>query len=139
MTRSNHTTARNGPSQRQLRIGELIRHVLADILSAREIHDPVLQNTAITVTQVSVSPDTRHATAYVMPLGGDDQANVVAALGKARKYIRGRLGKEISLKFTPEIHFELDGSFDAAAEINQLLNTPKVRRDLKLPTANAAD
>ncbi len=120
-----------GPSQRQLRVGELIRHALAEMLSRGEIYDPVLASHVVTVPEVRLSPDLRLATIYVMPLGGRDVKEVLAALDRHKKYIRGEIAHEVNLKFAPDIRFMADETFDEADRIDQLLRSPKVARDLK--------
>jgi ribosome-binding factor A len=120
-----------GPSQRQLRVGELIRHALAEMLSRGEIYDPVLASHVVTVPEVRLSPDLRLATIYVMPLGGRDVKEVIAALDRHKKYIRGEIAHEVNLKFAPDIRFMADETFDEADRIDQLLRSPKVARDLK--------
>jgi ribosome-binding factor A len=120
-----------GPSQRQLRVGELIRHALAEMLSRGEIYDPVLASHVVTIPEVRLSPDLRLATIYVMPLGGRDVKEVLAALDRHKKYIRGELAHEVNLKFAPDIRFMADETFDEADRIDQLLRSPKVARDLK--------
>ena len=117
MTRQ-HGTA---PSQRQLRVGEEIRHALARILARGGLRDPDLFDVAITVTEVRTSPDLRHATAFVTPLGGADMERVVAALKRAGPYLQGQVGRELRLRFTPSLHFEADRSFEEAGRIEQLL------------------
>jgi ribosome-binding factor A len=119
-----------GPSQRQLRVGELIRHALADMLTRGEVHDPVIEGHLITVPEVHMSPDLRLATIYVMPLGGRDAEAVVAALERNKKYLRGEIGRRVNLKFAPEIRFRVDERFDEAERIEKLLRTPAVQRDL---------
>jgi ribosome-binding factor A len=119
-----------GPSQRQLRVGELIRHALAEMLSRGEIHDDVLAAHVVTIPEVRLSPDLRLATIYVMPLGGDDVEPVLAALERNKRYIRGELAEAVNLKFAPDIRFRADETFDEAARIDRLLATDKVRRDL---------
>jgi ribosome-binding factor A len=121
---------RAGGSQRQLRVGELIRHELADMLSRGDIHDPVVEARMITVPEVRMSPDLRLATIYVMPLGGRDEQAVVDALDRNKKYVRGEIARRVNLKFAPEIRFRLDERFDEAERIEKLLRTPEVRRDL---------
>jgi ribosome-binding factor A len=118
-----------GPSQRQLRVGELVRHKLAEMLARGEIHDDVLAAHVITVPEVRMSPDLRLATAYVMPLGGKDAAPVIAALERNKKYIRGELAHALTLKFAPDVRFKLDETFDEASRIDALLDSPKVRQD----------
>jgi ribosome-binding factor A len=120
-----------GPSQRQLRAGELVRHALAEVLSRGEVHDPVIQGHMITVPEVRMSPDLRQATAYVMPLGGRDEKEVLAALDRNKKFLRGEVARRVNLKFAPEIRFRLDERFDEAERIEKLLRTPEVQRDLE--------
>ena len=122
---------RAGPSQRQLRVGELIRHALADMLTRGAVHDPVLEGHMITVPEVRMSADLRLATVYVMPLGGHDQNEVVAALDRNKKFLRGEIARAVNLKFAPEIRFRIDERFEEAERIEKLLRTPQVRRDLE--------
>jgi ribosome-binding factor A len=122
--------AQSGPSQRQLRVGELIRHALAEMLSRGDIHDPVIEGHMITVPEVRMSPDLRLATVYVMPLGGKDEKEVVAALERNKKFLRGEIAHRVNLKFAPEIRFRVDERFDEAERIEKILRTPEVRRDL---------
>src|SRR3954466_10750439 len=122
--------ARPGSSQRQLRVGELMRHALAEMLARGDVHDPVLEGHLITVPEVRMSPDLRLATIYVMPLGGKDIDAVVAALEANKKYLRGEIGRRINLKFAPEIRFRRDDRFEEAERIEKLLRTPAVQRDL---------
>ena len=119
-----------GPTQRQLRAGELVRHALADILSRGDVHDPVLEAHMITVPEVRMSPDLRQATIYVMPLGGRDAKPVLAALERNKRYLRGEIARRVNLKFAPEIRFQLDERFEEAERIEKLLQTTEVRRDL---------
>jgi ribosome-binding factor A len=124
--------APRGPSQRQLRAGELMRHALVDILRAQEITDPDIAGVSITLTEVRMSPDLRHATVFVEPLGGGEQAKVVVkALNRHHKFLRGRLGHAIDMKFTPELKFLHDDTFDEAARISAIFADPKVAQDLK--------
>ena len=109
-------------SQRQLKVGEIIKKSLSDFLSRDTIHDEDLQNVSITITQVTVSPDLKQATAYVMPLGGEGAIDTVAALNKNSKYIRGRIASKLSLKFTPSIIYKEDETFEYALKIDRLLN-----------------
>jgi len=118
-------------SQRQLRVGELIRHALAEMLTRGEVHDPVLEGHMITVPEVRMTPDLRLATVYVMPLGGRDQTEVLAALDRNKKFVRGELARHVNLKFAPEIRFRIDERFDEAERIEKLLRTPAVQRDLE--------
>ena len=121
----------SGPSQRQLRVGELIRHALAEMLSRGEIHDPTIEAHMITVPEVRMTADLRLATIYVMPLGGKDEKEVVAALERNKKFLRGEIAHRVNLKFAPDIRFRIDERFDEAARIEKILRTPEVRRDLE--------
>jgi len=137
-----HTTRSSspqGPSQRQLRVGELLRHALSDILRARDIRDPDLEGVSVTVTQVKPSPDMRHATVFVEPLGGKNADVVVGALNRHRGFLRGELGRSIELKFTPELRFVEDTSFAEAQRIEQILHSEKVARDLQRPDEPVED
>jgi len=118
-----------GPSQRQLRVGELVRHKLAEMLSRGEIHDDVLATRVVSVPEVRMSPDLRLATVYVMPLGGQDAGPVIAALERNKRYIRGEVAHALNLKFAPELRFRFDETFDESARIDALLDSPEVRRD----------
>src|SRR5690349_15687703 len=118
------------PSQRQLRVGELLRHAISDILARGEVRDPELEGASITVTQVKPSGDMRHATVYVEPLGGKNAKEIVDALNRHRGFIRGLMGREIALKFTPELRFLEDTSFAEAEKIETLLKSSRVQRDL---------
>lgn len=119
-----------GPSQRQLRVGELIRHALAEMLARGEIYDDVLASHVVTIPEVRMSPDLRLATIYVMPLGGKDVQPVLVALERHKKYIRGEIAHEVNLKFAPDIRFMRDESFEEAERIDRLLASDKVRQDL---------
>jgi ribosome-binding factor A len=120
-----------GPSQRQLRAGELVRHAIAELLAEGHIADPLLETTSVTVTEVRMSPDLRHATAFVEPLGGGRGAEaVVEALNRHARYMRGRLGKVIDMRFTPDLKFLHDESFDEASRIGRMFDDPHVRQDL---------
>lgn len=119
-----------GPSQRQLRVGELIRHALAEMLARGEIHDEVLALHSVTIPEVRMSPDLRLASIYVMPLGGKDLDAVLAALARNKKYIRGEIAHAVNLKFAPDIRFLADETFDEAQRIDRLLASDKVRRDV---------
>jgi len=120
-----------GGSPRQLRVGELIRHAVADMLSRGDIHDPVIEAHMITVPEVRMSPDLRLATIYIMPLGGRDEQDVLDALENNKRFMRGEIAHRINLKFAPDIRFRVDDRFDEAERIEKLLRTPAVRRDLK--------
>jgi ribosome-binding factor A len=128
-----------GPSQRALRAGELVRHAAAEILSRGEVHDPVIAGHMITVPEVRMSPDLRQATIYVVPLGGRDAKDVLAALERNKKYLRGEIARRVNLKFAPEIRFRLDERFDEAERIEKLLRTPAVKRDLGDRNRNEGD
>jgi ribosome-binding factor A len=119
-----------GPSQRQLRAGELIRHALIEVLREGDLHDEALQNASITVTEVRMSPDLKHATCFVEPLGGSHAGEVVEALNRHARFLRGKLGRGIDMKFTPDLRFVHDQSFDEAARMDALFNRPEVKRDL---------
>ena len=126
--RSNRDT--KGPSQRQLRVGELVRHMLSELLARGDVHDEVIQAHTITVPEVRMTADLRLATIYVMPLGGRDTDEVLAALDHNKKYLRGEIARRVNLKFAPDIRFRIDERFDEAERIEKLLRTPRVRRDL---------
>ena len=119
-----------GGSQRQLRVGEAVRHAVADILAHGHVHDPELEGHIITVPEVRMSPDLKLATIYVMPLGGRDTDVVVAALERNKKFLRGEVARRVNLKFAPEVRFRIDERFDEAERIEKLLRTPDVQRDL---------
>ncbi|MEO1015457.1 MAG: 30S ribosome-binding factor RbfA [Pseudomonadota bacterium] len=124
-----------GPSQRQLRAGELIRHALVEILQREDLRDPALDGVAVTISEVRASPDLKQATAYCAKLGGDmaggpDEARVIEALNRSGPKIRHLLGQKVDLKYTPEVRFRKDESFDEAQRIDDLLSRPEVRRDL---------
>ena len=128
-----------GPSQRQLRAGELIRHALVEVLREEEIHDPAMEGVSVTVTEVRLSPDLKHATCFVEPLGaGVSEAptaghvnEIVKALNAHAKFLRGVLGKHIDARFTPDLRFRHDESFEAAERLNRLLDDPRVRADVE--------
>jgi ribosome-binding factor A len=130
MPRHNHRDQSIGGSQRQLRVGELIRHELAALFARGEVHDPVLEAHLITVPEVRMSPDLRLATVYVMPLGGRDEKPVLEALERNKRYVRGEIARRVNLKFAPEIRFRIDERFEEAERIEKLLRTPEVQRDL---------
>ena len=132
MSRSQHRRAGPaGPSQRQLRAGELIRHALVDILREEDLQDEALAGVSVTVTEVRLSPDLKHAVVFVEPLGGAHAAQVTAGLNRTARFLRGRLGHAIDLRFTPQLKFVHDESFDTAEKMNRLLADPRVRRDLE--------
>ena len=119
-----------GPSQRQLRVGEVLRHTLATILFRRDIRDPDLAGVSVTITQVIPSGDMRHATVYCEPLGGKDAAKIIAALNRHKAYLRGEMGHLITLRFTPELRFVEDVSFTEAEKIENILKSARVQQDL---------
>ena len=119
------------PGQRQLRVGEEIRHLLAELLERGNMRDPDLRDATITVTSVDVSPDLRNATAFVMPLGGQDKERLLAALRRASPWFRARVSEKAGLRTAPEIRFDLDRTFDEADKIGALLRRPDVARDIK--------
>lgn len=118
------------PSQRQLRVGELVRHALSEILARGEVNDPELSGLVITVPEVRMSPDLKIATAYVMPLGGAHQEEVTKLLARHARFLRGEVAHRVSLKFAPQLRFMLDETFAEADRITSLLHDPRVARDL---------
>ena len=122
---------KRGHSQRQLRVGEEIRHLLAELLERGSMRDPELRDASITVTSVDVSPDLRNATAFVMPLGGKDSARLLAALRRAAPWFRARVSEKAGLRAAPDIRFQLDTTFDEADRIGTLLRRPDVARDIE--------
>lgn len=120
-----------GPSQRQLRVGEQVRHALSDILRRGEVRDDVIETTVISVNEVRMSPDLKIATAFVSPLGARDDAAVIDALNRNAKFIRGRISPALrQMKYMPEFRFRMDTSYDNMARIDELLRSPEVARDL---------
>ena len=130
MARGHHRDTK-GPSQRQLRVGEVVRHTLSELFTRGDVHDPVIQKHLITVPEVRMSADLRLATIYVMPLGGRDMEEVLAALDRNKRFLRGEIARGVNLKFAPEIQFRADDRFEEAERIEKLLRTPRVRRDLE--------
>jgi ribosome-binding factor A len=130
MKKQGKSSAPAGPTQRQLRAGELVRHALAEILREETLTDPALAGVSITVTEARVSPDLRHAHIFVEPLGGENGGEVVASLNKVSKFLRGRLGHTIDMKFTPDLKFLHDQSFNNATYIDRLFDDPRVKADL---------
>jgi len=120
-----------GGSQRQLRVGELVRHAMAEMLTRGDVHDPVIEGHLITVPEVRMSADLRLATIYIMPLAGRDAEEVVAAFERNKKYLRGEIAHRINLKFAPDIRFRIDERFEEAERIDKLLRSPQVKRDLE--------
>jgi len=119
-----------GPSQRQLRAGELVRHALVEVLARQELRDPDLVDVSVTIGEVRASPDLEHMTAFVAPLGAGDPEKIAAALTRARAFIRGRVARLVELRHTPELHFVPDLSYAEALHIGELLQRPEVARDL---------
>ncbi len=132
MSRGKHRDRDSTPggSQRQLRVGELVRHAISDLLTRGEVHDPVLEGHLITVPEVRMSPDLRLATIYIMPLGGKDIEAVLEALENNKRFLRGEIARHVNLKFAPDIRFHADERFAEAERIEKLLRTPAVQRDL---------
>jgi ribosome-binding factor A len=127
---SKHPSTMSGPSQRQLRVGELVRHALADILSRGQVNDPDLEGKIITVPEVRLSPDLKIATVYVMPLGGQGGPAIVKALARNARYIKGLLAKSMrDMRSMPDLRFRFDEQFDEASRIDRLLADPRVTRD----------
>lgn len=119
------------PSQRQLKVGELIRHALAEVFSRGDLIDDVIERQPLTVPEVRMSPDLKVATCYVMPLGGGDAGEVVKHLAQHARFLRGEISKRVKLRYTPELRFRVDTSFEASARIDELLSSPNVARDLE--------
>ena len=138
-------TASNGkkigtPGQRQLRVGELVRHAMAEILARGELREPELEGVIVTVPEVKLSPDLKIATCYVMPLGGQDATAVVEALDRHRRFLRGEVAHRINMKFAPDLRFRVDTSFEEGSRIDALLRSdPVIRRDVTTPDAPDTD
>ena len=130
MKRSRARNSSRAPSQRQLRVGELIRHVLAEILQRGEVHDPAFEGIVVTVPEVRMSPDLKRATVFVMPLGGKSADLVVAAFERNKRFLRGEIAHRVDLRHAPDLDFRLDTSFDEAERVDALLRSSKVKRDL---------
>jgi ribosome-binding factor A len=128
--KEHHRDGAPGGSQRQLRVGELVRHALAEMLTRGEVHDPVIESHLVTVPEVRMTADLRLATVYIMPLGGRDADEVVAAFERHKKFLRAELAHRINLKFAPDIRFRVDERFAEAERIEKLLHSPEVKRDL---------
>jgi ribosome-binding factor A len=135
--RAGAAAAEHGRSQRQLRVGEGLRHALVQILREGRCHHPALENASITITEVRVSPDLRNATAFVMPLAGTNAPEIMAGLERSVMFLKGLLAREVRLRNTPNLAFELDASFDQAARISALLARPEVARDLQPPAVQS--
>lgn len=126
------TKSVSGPSQRQLRVAEEVRHILSGVLMRGELRDPVLSGVSVTVSEVRISPDLKNATAFTMPLGGAQIDEVLVALNRSAPYLRSQVGKVLQLRYSPTLKFVEDQSFDEAHHIEELLRSEKVARDLKL-------
>ncbi len=122
---------RSDPSQRQRRVNEVLRHAMAEIFLRTEISDPDLAGVTVTVTEVQVSPDLKNASVFVVPLGGAKQDQVLTALRRNQKFLRGEIARRVSLKFTPALAFELDTTFDQSDRVDALLRSGKVTQDLR--------
>lgn len=129
---------KRAPSQRPLRVGEELRHALARIFERGELRDPALADATVTVTEVRVSPDLKHATVFVMPLAGANAADILAGLGRSAPYLRRVLAHEVRLRYAPGLDFALDTAFDHASRISALLHRPEVERDLAAEAAEKA-
>ena len=130
MTRSKKSGGSAPPTQRQLRVGELIRHKLAEMLSRSEVHDDIIAAHVVTIPEVRLSPDLKLATVYVVTLGDTGTEAVIEALNRNKKYIRGEVARTVNLKFAPDLRFRRDETFDQASRIDALLASPKVRQDI---------
>ncbi len=139
MPRHRPSVRDQGPSQRQLRVGEMLRHAISEILIRGEVRDADLDGVSVTVTQVKPSPDMRHALVFCEPLGGQNVPLVIAALNRHRGFLRGLLGRTIALKFTPDLRFVEDTSFAEAQKIETLLKSERVRRDLESEPESGSD
>lgn len=133
----NRASSGSGPSQRQLRVGELVRHALSDILARGDLPDPALTKVLITVPEVRMSPDLKIATCFVMPLGGKDPKAAIDALATNAKPLRGEIARRVELKYVPELRFRIDTSFEEGARIDALLRSPQVQRDLDTDTTDS--
>ena len=131
MTRKSTHSGAKAPSQRMLRVGELIRHRIAEMLARGEIHDDVLASHVITIPEVRLSPDLKLATVYVMPLGGNDVKPVVEALTRNKKYLRADVAETLNLRYAPDLRFNEDETFEEVTRIDRLLDSPKVRQDIE--------
>ncbi len=131
MRNKHHRDQGPGGSQRQLRVGELVRHAVAEMLTRGDVHDPVIEGHLITIPEVRMSPDLKLATIYVMPMGGRDAVEVVAAFDKHKRFLRAEIAHRVNLKFAPDIRFRMDDRFAEAERIDKLLRSPDVARDLK--------
>ncbi|NUH65380.1 30S ribosome-binding factor RbfA [Sulfitobacter sp. S0837] len=128
-----------GPSQRQLRVGETVRRALSDVLARGDVHDTDLNRLSITVGEVRISPDLKIATAYVLPLGGEGQDEVLKLLARNKNELRRQVAKKLTLKFSPDLRFQLDRTFDRMDDTRRMLNQDVVRRDADAPDIDATD
>lgn len=131
MTKKDFKSPTKGPTQRMLRVGEMVRHKLSELLSRGDVHDDVLAAHVITISEVRMSPDLRLATAYIMPLGGKGAEVVIPALDRHRKYIRGEIARSLDLRSAPDVRFRFDDTFDEVSRIDALLHSERVRRDVE--------
>ncbi|PCH81595.1 MAG: ribosome-binding factor A [Hyphomicrobiales bacterium] len=139
MAKKSRRSATGSASQRQLRMGELVRHALSEVLQRGELRDPVLHDKMIMLPEVRMSPDMRYATIYALPVGSDNAEEVVKALNRSSRFLRGQLGRMIEAQFVPELKFLKDGSYDEASHIDELLNRPEVLRDLANDKSSITD
>jgi ribosome-binding factor A len=137
MPKFNKSKSNKGPSQRQLKVGEEIRHALSEVFLRGELHASGLADTSITVSEVRISPDLKNATAYVLPLAGENKEGVVTALNDNASALRKMVSNKVYLKFSPRITFRLDESFEQASRINELLQKPHVAQDLNADADDA--
>ena len=131
MTKKNFKSPTKGPTQRMLRVGEMVRHKLSELMARGEIHDDVLAAHVVTISEVRMSPDLRLATAYIMPLGGKGADVVIAALDRHKKYIRGEVARSLDLRSAPDMRFLFDHTFDEVSRIDAILHSERVRRDVE--------
>lgn len=131
MARKPSRPEQHGPSQRQLRVAEEIRHILARVLMRGDLHDPLLVGVSVTISEVRISPDLKNATVFAMPLAGDKIDEVLKGLNRSAPYLRSQVGQELGLRYTPALKFVEDTSFDEAHHIDEILRSEKVARDLK--------
>lgn len=129
--RKGHDRGPQGPSQRQLRAAEVVRHALVEIVAREDLRDPALLGVSVTIGEVRASPDLKHMTAFVSALGPANPQEIADGLTRSASFLRGRLARSIDLKFTPQLHFQADISYDEARHIDELLASPEVARDLK--------
>lgn len=134
-----HRDRGGGPSQRQLRVGELIRRTLSDVLARGDVHDPDLQSMSITVGEVTVSPDLKIATAWVLPLGGQGRERAIEALARCRGELRRAVSREMTLKYAPDLRFRIDETFDRIDESRRMFADETVARDVAAPDGEGDD